>query len=326
MTWRLAPPSFWPEPHDPWAWQRALRVIAAAAPVPDPWPCWRRVLAGKLSRRSVMGLYGLRPDPAPAVILGVGLLDRRGAAEWSLSALGRELAHLDRDSFTAGLADALVRRSAWIRLALRDLAAGRWAIPRGVAPLTARRQLRVNEHLVVPEHALRQLPQPRILLGELFSAEVDEVQTKTPIAALSALHAPLYLLHVSGWLGADGRPRLSDAHAASLQIEPAAALLRRITTEEQDPLGFAPIAKIAGRLWSAVNGNGAARDLAAWTDAVLGGAIDAGTIEVHAWAAGQPRHGRGLHGDRDRKLVRWTIHDDFELPAARAHRSGEAEP
>jgi hypothetical protein len=32
---------------------------------------------------------------------------------------------------------------------------------------------------------------------------------------------------------------------------------------------------------------------------------------VHEWAPGQPRHGRGLFGDRDRKLVRWTVHDDF---------------
>ena len=31
-----------------------------------------------------------------------------------------------------------------------------------------------------------------------------------------------------------------------------------------------------------------------------------GTIEVQEWAPGQPRHGRGLHGARDRKLVRWT--------------------
>jgi hypothetical protein len=34
---------------------------------------------------------------------------------------------------------------------------------------------------------------------------------------------------------------------------------------------------------------------------------------VEAWGPGQPRHGRGFLGDRERKLVRWTIHDDFSL-------------
>lgn len=326
MTWWLALPSFWPEPHDPWAWQRALRAIAAVAPVPDPRPCWQRVLPETLSRRSVPGLYGLRAHPAPAVILGIGLLDHQGVEGWSLSTIGQELVSLDRDSFAARLGDVLVRRSAWVRLTLRELAAARWQMPRGVAPLVARRQLRVNEDLIVPRQALRELPQAKVLLGELFNADVDEVQTSAETAALSALHAPLYLLHVFGWIGADGRPTLPDGHAGSLEIESTAAILRRITKEEQDPLGFVPVAKVASRLWSTVRGNGTERDVDAWTDAVIGGAIEAGTIEVHAWAAGQPRHGRGLYGDRDRKLVYWTIHEDFELPPARAHRSGEIEP
>ncbi len=323
MTWLLLRPSFWPEPRDPWAWQRTLRTLALAAPVPDPTPCWDQTLRQTLSRRCVTGLYGLRPKPTPPAVLGLGLLQQADHG-WVLDPAAAGLIELGRSDFQAGLAELLVRRSAWFRLALVELAAGRWTLPRGV-PLRARRQIRVSYDLMVPASALGELPDAARLLGDLSIEQLDSIETTVEVAALSALHAPLYLLHAMGWLDHAGRPTLPDDLAASLGLESPAVALRRITAEERDAGGFVPVAWVAECLWSAVCGNGRFDDLAAWTDRVIGGAIEAGTIEVHAWAPGQPRHGRGLYGDRDRKLVRWTVHDDLQLTAPTTDRTGEVD-
>ena len=332
MSWVLARPSFWPEPRDPWAWQRALQTIAAAAPVPDPRPCWLQVLGGALSRRSVAGLYGLRQKPAPATVLGIGLLEY-GEDGWCLSATGEGLAGLAREPFQAELATTLVRQSAWVRLALIGLASGRWSLPRGAAPLRARRQVRLHDDLAVEPDALNRLPDARRLLGDLHHEDISAVGTSVRPEALSALHSPLYLLHALGWLDESGRPQLPDDLAASLAIESPAAALRRIAGEEQDARGFVPVERVSARLRTAVCADvadasvdvAAANGLAAWTDQTIGGAIESGAIEVHAWAPGQPRHGRGLYGDRDRKLVRWTVHDDLQIPTPAADRNREVD-
>ena len=67
-------------------------------------------------------------------------------------------------------------------------------------------------------------------------------------------------------------------------------------------------------LWRVLYPGRAAVALDAWADRVVGDGISRGHIEVHAWAPGQPRHGRGHGGDRDKKLVNWTVHDDFLPP------------
>lgn len=332
MNWVLARPSFWPEPRDPWVWQRALQSIAAAAPVPDPRPCWRQVLGGALSRRSVAGLYGPRQKPAPATVLGVGLLEFVEDG-WRLSPVGEGLAGLDREQFQAELAATLVRQSGWVRLALIGLASGRWTLPRGAAPLRARRQMRLHDDLVVAPDALEPLPKAQRLLGDLHHENMSAVGANVRPEALSALHSPLYLLHALGWLDEGGRPRLPDDLAASLAIESPAAALRRIAGEEQDARGFVPVERVSARLRAALfaevddaSDDGApANGLAAWTDQTIGGAIESGAIEVHAWAPGQPRHGRGLYGDRDRKLVRWTVHDDLQIPTTAPDRTREVE-
>ncbi len=312
MIWQLARPSFWPEPRDPWAWQSALRTLAKVAPIQDPRPCWGLHLHSTLSRRSVAGLYGLKLKPMPATVLGVGLLQNTSEG-WVLGSRATELAESNRENFQLGLAEVLVRQSAWVRLALIELTAGRWDLPQGVGPLQAVRQIRVGHELRVPNDTLKQLPDAAQLLGDLDVDGGDTIATKIAVTRLSALHAPLYLLAAIGWLDEAGRPTIPDHLTASLGLETPAAVLRKIAAEEQDARGFVPIARVAERLHCALNGNGQNCDLGAWTDGVIGGAIEAGTIEVHAWAPGQPRHGRGLYGDRDRKLVRWTVHNDLQL-------------
>jgi hypothetical protein len=318
MSWRLHRPSFWPEPGDPWAWQRALAVLRQAQPVPDPWPCWEQHLRGKLSRRAVPGLFGLRAAPAPPTVLGMGLLSHDPDG-WRVNIIGEALIGADRDSFPLLLAEQLVRRSAWVRLALQELARGRWTLPRGIAPLLAGRQMRAGEDLTVPADANSALPEAAALLGDLAASTSIELRTEAPVASLSALHSPLYLLYTLGWLDAAGQVRLPDPLMASLRTEAAAGILRRITEEERDGRGFVPISRAARRLWAEVHGAEPPRSVDAWVDQVFGAAIASGAIEVDAWLPGQPRHGRGLFGDRDRKLVRWTIHDDFTLSVERAN-------
>lgn len=310
MNVMLVPPSFWPEPRDPGAWQRALQQLATREPLPDPWPCWERLLGGVVSRRAVPGLYGLRCTQGQAVMLGIGLL-RHTPEGWVLDEAGKEVLDLNSADFPLFLATHVIRRSAWVRLAMLRLHAGSWSFPRGIGVLSSRRQIRVGEDLSVPVESLDELPEARLLLGDVVEHQMATVTTTAAIKSLSALHSPCYLLHAVGWLDSNGRPNLPDDLAQSLGLETPAAILRRVSTELADAAGFVPLEKAALRLWQGLNGKGRPMDLASWVDLIIGGAIERGSIEVHAWAPGQPRHGRGLFGDRERKLVCWTIHDDF---------------
>lgn len=307
MTGVLARPAFWTEPRDPWAWQRALRRVADLGGVPDPWPAWEGPLRELLPRRAIPGLYGWKEIPAPGIWLGTGLLAWDGE-RWGVHAEARHLVDADRDGFERELARWLVARSPWVRLALMRLSTRAWTLPRGAAPLHAARALRVGEDLDVGA------PRVRATLSRGASGVGRALRVDVQARALAPLHAPLYLLHALGWLDAAGRPALpADLRTALLEDAPS-ELLRRVSFAEADPRGFVALERAARRLWTALHGDGAPSDLAGWSDTVFGTAIARGTIEVHEWAPGQPRHGRGLLGDRDRKLVRWTIHDDFELP------------
>lgn len=307
MTWELARPSFWTEPRDPWAWQRALQRLAAVDPVPDPWPCWDRHLRDILPRRAVGGLYGLKAMEGTNHLLGAGMLEWHGRG-WLIAADARGLVDASRDAFQSDLAEWMVRRSAWVRLALRRLTAGRWSL-RGNAALNARRSLRVGVDLLIDD------PAPDASDGVTLAAKPCDAHIEA--RDLSPLHAPLYLLASVGWLDSDGRPRVPEALCAGLTLATPAAALRELSAEHADPSGFVSIEAVARGLWIRMHGRVTPGLLARWTDAVFGPAIASGAIEIHAWAPGQPRHGRGLFGDRDRKLARWTIHDDFTLsPAA----------
>lgn len=303
---RLAPPSFWTEPRDALAWQRALRRVATLGQVDDPRPAWEGPLQGLLPRRAIAGLYGLKPSPRPGVWLGAGLLVKSGES-WALSPEAAPLVEAEHAGFLEGLTRWLVRRSPWVRLALARLASGAWSLPRGVAPLLARRALRVGPDLSISD------PRPRLTLPVALSGVGHALRAEVDATALAPLHAPLYLLHALGYIDSSAKVTLPAELRAGLLPDRPADLLRRLSAEEVDAGGMLPLDRVARRLWAASHADETPRDIDAWTDRVFGEAIARGTIEVHAWAAGQPRHGRGLLGDRDRKLVRWTVHDDFDL-------------
>ncbi len=312
MRWLLHAPSFWPEHRDPWAWQRALRLLAQHTPLPGPWPCWEEHLKGQLPRRTVPGLYGLKESPKPPTILGVGFLVATEEG-WVLEDATQPLLESDREVFQEGLAAWLVRRSVWLRLALRGLAMGSWSFSRGVEVLQSNRHLCIGTDLSLPEKALDALPSPDVLLGELATEDVKSIETRTPLVSLSALHSPLYLLHALGWLNQEGKPALPDHLVETLALESPASMLLRITYETADGSGFVPFNQMLRRFWSAWYGTKPNGSLGSWGDRIFQQAFDSGSIEVDAWGPGQPRHGRGFMGDRERKLVRWTIHDDFTL-------------
>jgi hypothetical protein len=46
-------------------------------------------------------------------------------------------------------------------------------------------------------------------------------------------------------------------------------------------------------------------------DALVDQAVQRGALELLDAEPGQARHGRGLHADPSRKLVRWVVHTEF---------------
>ena len=303
MTASLARPSFWPDPRDPWAWQRALRCLASLAVVPDPWPAWEGPLRGLLPRRSVAGLYGLRKGPRPGIWLGAGFLIP-GDGGWQLAPETRPLVNGERAEFEQGLAIWLVQRSPWVRHTLRQLASGAWRLPSGTKTLQFGSSMRIGKDLIIGSQRVRaSLDSEASGAGRALRLDVDARE-------LAPLRAPLYLLQAIGWLDAGGRPTLPPSVNRELLPASPAEVLRQINAEEEDRRGFIAVEPAARRLCAALYGK-TTGDLAGWVDTEFGDAINSGRIEVHEWAPGQPRHGRGLFGDRDRKLVRWTVHDDF---------------
>jgi hypothetical protein len=311
MTALLGRPSFWAEPRDPYAWQRALRRVEELGGVPDPRPAWEGPLRDLAPRRSVTGLYGLKTTPRPGALLGVGLLEKIGE-RWCVHPDARPLTTANREEFQDRLARWLVARSPWVRLALGRLSTRVWTLPRGTGPLHGARALRVGDDFDIGAERVR-LTMTRDDSGVGRPLHVD-----AGARTLSALHAPLYLLHAIGWLDAAGMPTLPQGLGTGVLRDSPAELLRRVCEAAADVRGFVAVERAARGLWAATHGKDVPTNLAAWADEVFGGAIERGTIEVHDWAPGQPRHGRGLRGERDRKLVQWTIHDDFELDGGRS--------
>jgi hypothetical protein len=241
MTLELARPSFWSEPRDPSAWQRALRRLSEVPAILDPWPCWEAGLRDLLPRRAVPGLYGRKNAGSP--LLGVSLLVATSAG-WTLSEEARPLLSLQGESFHLQLAQWLVRRSPWLRLALSRLAAGRWTLRSGA--LEHQRSLRVGVDLVVDSVGPSR-EEGTGLVGEPCVARITAHE-------LTPLHAPLYLLRSLGWLDDQLRPRLPVDLWAGLVPPTPATVLRSVTANHADVSGFVAIDEVARALWTELRG------------------------------------------------------------------------
>jgi hypothetical protein len=277
---------------------------------------------------------------------GVGFLRiTTGGASWATAeeaedVLGPWRKHRTADALRA-LAVHLLGRSVWLRLLLLRLASGRWQLRGWDRLRQGNHRLRVGAHLIFPDGERLedwfagveadclgrwQAPlaeacgQPDFRLAAPQAAERSEKFSWTP------LQAPLYLLDGLGWLNGGGQLRLpddlsGDPHLAALLPpgEAPARWLREATSALADLRGYTPVEAVLRALAGRAGGPDPAdaAHFREWADALLGQAIDAGAIEVQAAEPGQPRHGRGLLGDRQRRLVRWHVHDDFSAFFAR---------
>src|SRR5262249_17721210 len=119
-----------------------------------------------------------------------------------------------------------------------------------------------------------------------------------------------------------------DPHLAALlpPSEAPARWLREATSTLADLRGFAPVEAVLRSLAGRVGGPdpAAAAHFREWADALLGQAIDPRARGAQAPAPGPPRPGPALLGARQRRLVRWHVHDDFSTVFARV--SGPAVP
>ncbi len=343
--------SFWPEARNPEAWLRALVALDSAAKISgtQPWHSPRAVgegvLRSDLSRRGVPGLFGLDCEVGadkPAILHGLGLLELNAAlSTWQLSAEAQELLAVwqsasHRQAMEA-LALLILRRSVWLRLALLKLQAGVWQLVNWDQLKAANGQLRVGKNLVLandsnPADWLMGLAEPALgdWWRELSHAGAVTIEIHAPKTAkpedgmsLAPLKAPFYLLDSLGWLDSSGRLNLPDAQAQELTLRCLAgpkvspmALLDQVTASLADQRGVFPLEPVMLRFAQALElfPRAAAKDSAfiAWTDRLLTESFRAGVIELFSAEPGQPRHGRGLLGDAQQKLLRWRVHPGFD--------------
>ena len=276
------------------------------------------------------------------ILLGVGLLELSADhSAWQLSTDAQNLLTTwqtaDHRQAMEQLATFLLRRSVWLRLALLKLQMGTWQLCQWDKLKAANGQLRVGKTLLLgndtdPAAWLSGIEETA--LGDWWPQLPHEspvtVQIHAPKTAksddglsLSPLKSPLYLLDSLGWLDAFGRLCLpaSLAHEPFLQSlagsKPSATLLlNQATASFSDHRGVFPLELVMLRFASALGvfTHPVAKDSAfiAWADALLTESFRVGALELFSAEPGQPRHGRGLFGDPQQKLLRWRAHEGFE--------------
>ncbi len=96
-TLYLERPSFWTEERDPECWLRGLKVLRKPESEEGiirgaPFSIWQRHLKQAMSRRSILGLFGMAQGREENFLLGVGFLeyhpDKKG---WKLAAFTKSL-------------------------------------------------------------------------------------------------------------------------------------------------------------------------------------------------------------------------------------------
>ena len=282
----------------------------------------------------------------PPILLGVGLLELNADhSSWQLSAEAQNLATAwqaaDHRQAMEQLALFLLRRSVWLRCALLKLQMGTWQLCQWDRLKAANGQLRVCKTLLLgndADSAAWMVGIQETALGDWWPQLSHEspvtVQIHAPKTAnpddglsLSPLKSPLYLLDSLGWLDAFGRLRLpqSLAHEPFMESlagsKPSATLLlNQATAALSDHRGVFPLEPVMLRFASALGvfSHPVAKDSAflAWTDALLTESFRVGALELFSAEPGQPRHGRGLFGHAQKKLLRWRVHEGFDVICA----------
>jgi hypothetical protein len=329
----LERPAFWTEVGDPEAWFRALVAIATAAQntpqVGTPRTVAERCLVGVIAWRGAVGLFGVYGRAGRVLLPGVGLVACDAGGRWDVTDEAQALIRTWREEPSRGLkllAGYLVRESPWLRLLLLRLQDNDWEISAwsevrsGRAGLKAGSSLLQRKH-VEPEHWFAGL-EGKTASRWLARAHCDaltyapEVLTRKSgkdDLSLSPLTAPLHLLESVGWLSRTGQVTLPSELLADLagKSTPAQALTE-ITTGRADIRGFVAAELVLRELLATFGLDPTADAFARWMDDLVDQATQKGALELLDAQPGQARHGRGLHADPSRKLVRWVVHSEFD--------------
>lgn len=324
-TLLLERPAFWTEPSDPEAWFRALDVLAGKpSHEGSPRAVSDRALAGVISRRGALGMFGLVDDLLP----GVGLITRDIDGRWNVSDEAQALVRKWRDGAAQGielLAALLVRESVWLRLLLLRLERRDWELRGWSEVRSGRAGLKAGSSLLLHTNAdpvdwfsgLERHAAARWLARAHCDAlaYAPDVLSRKPSKddlSLTPLTAPLLLLESVGWLSRTGVLTLPNALLADLTgTSTPAQALADLTTGHADVRGMVAAEPVLRDLLATFGVSPSDEGFARWMDALVDEASKRGALELLAVEPGQARHGRGLYADPTKKLVRWVVHSEF---------------
>ena len=158
QTLYLERPSFWTEDRDPECWYRGLKALAIVENEEGvirgtPRSLWQRNLKQVMSRRSILGLFGMAPNQEENFLLGVGFLeynpDKNG---WELAEFAKPLVageQLEDQEALERLGIALLQRSPWVRLLVIRLIQGDWALTGWRSLRDGRGKLKAGSSLIL---------------------------------------------------------------------------------------------------------------------------------------------------------------------------------
>ncbi|HYD57906.1 MAG TPA: hypothetical protein VEB41_13445 [Burkholderiales bacterium] len=327
----LERPAFWTEPGDPESWFRALDALAAAQSSPligAPRAVADRCLSGVISRRSAIGLFGLFRREGRDLLPGVGLVASDADGHWELTGEARALLGHWKEEPARGLemlSAYLVRESPWLRLLLLRLQRRDWELRHWVVVRSGRAGLKAGASLLLHRHAepavwfagLEQRTAGRWLArarsqGLAYDPDVLRRKKGKDDLSLAPLVAPLHLLESVGWLSRTGDVTLPGPLAADLAgTSTPAQALTDITAGQADLRGFVAAEPVLRELLATYGVSPGDDTFARWMDMLIEQAMKRGALELLDAEPGQARHGRGLHADPSRKLVRWVVHTEF---------------
>ncbi len=331
-TLHLERPAFWTETSDAEAWFRALEVLAATdgrvLESGTPRTVAERGLVGVIAWRGAAGLFGTFERSGNIRLHGVGLVATDAHGRWTISDEAHVLLRRWKEAPARGaelLATHLVRESVWLRLLLLRLERRDWELQDWSEVRSSRAGLKAGKSLLLHEHAAPELWfsgldqqtaarwLARTLCDEL--AYAPGVLSRKPgkdNLSLTPLTAPLLLLESVGWLSRTGTLALPNELLADLTgtATPAQALTE-LTRSHADVRGFVAAEPVLRELLATFGVSPNEEAFARWMDALVDEAVHRGALELLDAEPGQARHGRGLHADPSRKLVRWVVHTEF---------------